>query len=117
MSGFSETLKRIRQSKGMSQEELADFLGTSKQNISRYESGEVSPKISTAAKIARKLGVSLSYLNGEEEAPSRAAGDLSINEIEFALSGEIRDLTDVEKQDILDYVRFKRAQKAKKDDT
>ena len=65
MSGFSETLKRIRMAKGMSQEELADFLGTSKQNISRYESGEVSPKISTAALIARKLGVSLSYLNGE----------------------------------------------------
>ena len=69
MSGFSETLRRIRMSKSMSQEELADFLGTSKQNISRYESGEVSPKISTAAQIARKLGVSLSYLNGEPEDP------------------------------------------------
>ena len=69
MSSFSETLRRIRLSKCMSQEELAVFLGTSKQNISRYESGEVSPKISTAAQIARKLGVSLSYLNGEPEEP------------------------------------------------
>lgn len=67
MSGFSERMKQIRLSKGMSQEEFADFLGTSKQNISRYESGEVSPKISTASQIARKLGVSLSYLSGESD--------------------------------------------------
>ena len=50
----------------MTQEEFATFLGTSKQNISRYESGEVSPKISTAASIARKLGISLAQLDGDE---------------------------------------------------
>lgn len=65
MSGFSETLKKLRDGKGMSQEEFAALVGTSKQNISRYESGEVSPKISTAALMAKKLGVTLSELNGE----------------------------------------------------
>ena len=65
MSAFSETIKRIRQEKGMSQEEFARLLGTKKQNISRYESGEVSPMISTAAKMADKLGISLTELNGE----------------------------------------------------
>ncbi|MBO7670744.1 MAG: helix-turn-helix domain-containing protein [Oscillospiraceae bacterium] len=48
----------------MTQDEFAKLLGTSKQNISRYENGEVSPKISTAAQIAEKLGLSLSDLNG-----------------------------------------------------
>ena len=67
MSTFSENLRRIRFEKHMTQEEFADLLGTTKQNISRYESGAVSPKISTAAKIAKKLGVSLSELNGSTD--------------------------------------------------
>lgn len=64
-SDFATNLKRIRLEKKMSQEEFANFLGTSKQNISRYELGEVSPKISTAAKMAEKLGISLTQLNGD----------------------------------------------------
>lgn len=49
----------------MTQEEFASFLGTTKQNISRYESGAVSPKITTAQAMADKLGLTLSELNGE----------------------------------------------------
>lgn len=64
MSGFSETLRRIRFERRMTQEEFAQLLGTSKQNISRYENGEVSPKISTAEAIAERLGMTLSELNG-----------------------------------------------------
>lgn len=65
-SSFAENLKKIRLEKQMSQEEFARLLKTSKQNISRYESGAVSPKISTAAKFADLLGCSLSDLNGED---------------------------------------------------
>lgn len=65
MSNFSETIRRIRFERHMTQEEFADLLGTTKQNISRYESGAVSPKISTAQAIADKLGITLSELNGE----------------------------------------------------
>ena len=67
MSRFSENLRRIRFERHMTQEEFANLLGSTKQNISRYESGAVSPKISTAEVIAEKLGISLSELNGEEE--------------------------------------------------
>ena len=70
MSRFSEALRRIRFEMHMTQEEFAAFLGTTKQNISRYEQGTVSPKISTAQAIADKLGISLAELNGEDE-PAR----------------------------------------------
>ena len=72
MSTFSETIRRIRFEKHMTQEEFAELLGTTKQNISRYESGAVSPKITTAQAIADKLGISLSELNG---GPADAAND------------------------------------------
>lgn len=67
MSRFSENLRRIRFERHMTQEEFAELLGTTKQNISRYESGAVSPKISTAEVMAEKLGLSLSALNGSDE--------------------------------------------------
>ena len=76
MSGFSRTLRRIRLERQMTQEEFARFLGTSKQNISRYENGEVSPKISTAAQIAGRLGLTLTELNGEELPAAPQAPDL-----------------------------------------
>lgn len=63
MSQFASVLKQIRITRGMTQEEFADYLGTSKQNISRYEAGLVTPKISTAERIAQKLGVTLTQLN------------------------------------------------------
>ena len=39
---FSENLKRIRKARGLTLEELAERLGTSKQTISRYERGVIS---------------------------------------------------------------------------
>lgn len=79
MSNFAETLKRIRVSKGMTQEEFADFLGTSKQNISRYEKGEVSPKISTASDMANKLGITLAQLNGDDSSEKKYAPLENVN--------------------------------------
>lgn len=76
MSGFSENLRRIRFERHMTQEEFATLLGTTKQNISRYESGAVSPKISTAQNIADKLGMTLSELNGQDDDPTQARQEL-----------------------------------------
>ena len=64
MSAFAENMRRIRFERHMTQEEFAELLGTTKQNVSRYESGAVSPKITTAAIMAEKLGITLSELSG-----------------------------------------------------
>lgn len=67
MSGtdFAEVLKSIRKQRGLSQEAIAELLGTSKQVISRYERGERVPKLSVAVKYAEILGVTLEELNGQ----------------------------------------------------
>lgn len=67
---FAETLKKMRKERGLSQEELAERLGTSKQVISRYESGQRIPKISMAYQLAKVLGVSLEELNGQTRTPA-----------------------------------------------
>lgn len=66
---FGEALKQIRLQRNLSQEELAHKLGTSKQVISRYETGQRSPKIHVAAAFAAALDVPFSYFSGEKTIP------------------------------------------------
>ena len=68
---FGEKLKKIRTDKGLSQDELAEILGTSKQVISRYETNQRVPKVTVVSDYAQKLNVSLTYLlnNNEVDEP------------------------------------------------
>ena len=56
---IGERIKKIREEKGMTQQQLADKIGFSYQNISQYERGLRTPKSSTARKIADALGVDM----------------------------------------------------------
>ena len=60
---FSKRLKQIRESRNMSQDEFANLLGTSKQVISRYETAQRTPKITTVYEYAEKLGVATHNCN------------------------------------------------------
>ena len=40
---FNETLAMLRKSRGLTQEQLAEQLGVSRQAIARWESGETAP--------------------------------------------------------------------------
>lgn len=64
MSDFGKVLREIRLSRGMSQEEFAELLDTTKQVISRYEKGQRSPKITAVAKYAEILGVTIEEITG-----------------------------------------------------
>lgn len=59
---FGSILHDIRLSKGMTQDEFAALLGTTKQVISRYETGQRTPKITVAQEYANKLNLPLSVL-------------------------------------------------------
>ena len=62
MCTFAEKLRICRQAFGLSQEQLADALRTTKQVISHYERGDRTPKIDMAAKYADVLDVPVEYL-------------------------------------------------------
>lgn len=42
---FSEKLTELRRRRGLSQEQLADFLGVTRQSVSKWESGSVMPEL------------------------------------------------------------------------
>lgn len=49
-------LKEVRKGKGMTQQELAELVGTKKSNISRLESGRYNPSLDFLIKVADGLG-------------------------------------------------------------
>lgn len=63
---FGDSLRYIRKERGMTLEEMANYLGSTKQALSRYERGERVPKITVASDIANKLGYDISDFLGYE---------------------------------------------------
>ena len=49
-------LRQVRKSQGMTQESLAELVGTKKSNISRLESGRYNPSLDFLVKVAGGLG-------------------------------------------------------------
>ena len=71
---FGEKIKQVRVSLGMSQNDFANLLHTSKQVISRYELGQNTPKIDTVAVWCRILGLNIDNMLDENlpiDAPAR----------------------------------------------
>lgn len=48
---FAENLKLLRQSKKMTQSQLAELLGIDQRTVSAYEKGLCEPRLATLAKI------------------------------------------------------------------
>ena len=59
---FSENLQAIRKKNQLSQEELAELLGVSRQAVSKWELGEGYPEVEKLLIISKKLNVSLDSL-------------------------------------------------------
>jgi transcriptional regulator with XRE-family HTH domain len=49
-------LRQVRRDQGMTQESLAELVGTKKSNISRLESGRYNPSLDFLVKVAGGLG-------------------------------------------------------------
>lgn len=62
----SETIKRLREMRNMTQSELADRIGVSSKTVSKWETAKGLPDISLLQPLAQALGISLiELMNGE----------------------------------------------------
>ena len=64
---FSEKLKLIRKSKGLTQEELADILDVSRQAVAKWESGQIYPDTGNLIQISNLFNVTVDYLVRDQE--------------------------------------------------
>lgn len=65
MSKFHLRLRELRNSRKLSQQELADLLGISKSSINMYERGEREPGLDALEAMADFFNVDMDYLMGK----------------------------------------------------
>lgn len=62
MKPFSEKLLELRRREGLSQEQLADRMGVTRQSVSKWESGAAVPELSKLIALSDLFSVSVDYL-------------------------------------------------------
>ena len=63
----AEKLRRTRESKNLTLQQLADISGVSPSNIQKIEAGTIMPSVAVMMKIARGLHKKVGYFLDDEE--------------------------------------------------
>lgn len=67
---MADRIQQLRKTKGISQEELADRIGVSRQAVSKWESGQSSPDLEKVILLSEFFDVTTDYLlKGKEPQP------------------------------------------------
>lgn len=74
---ISTNIKRLRESKGLTQEELAKALGMSRPAVTQWETGWSQPRMGTIEKLAEFFGVSKADIIDDSQAASLRSSPLS----------------------------------------
>ena len=98
---LGEILKAARQSKGVTQAELADILGITQQGVARWERGKSYPTAETLITLADFFEVSTDYLLGRE-----VRKNLLFNDEEKKLVAGYRNLDKVKRQILCNMLAF-----------
>ena len=112
MAELYDRIASLCSEKGIKPGRMCNDLGISRGNMGDLKAGRTKTLSAKNLKaIADYFSVSTDYLLGNVSDPFFRLDNQQLSGIDFALSGEIHDLTDNEKQDILDYIRFKKSQR------
>lgn len=80
-SNFKDNLKRIRKENNLSQEDLAELLGVSRQAVSKWESGIAYPEMDKILTICEKFNLNIDDLLNKDikEVKSTEESKIKIN--------------------------------------
>ncbi len=115
---FITIFTRLCNESGKSPTLVCAELGFSNAIYTYWRKNRATPRTAALHRIADYFGVTAEYLTGDT--PERDArkprvkkgeAEEAVSDIDFALTGEIMQLTENEKRDILDYIRFKKQQR------
>ena len=95
--------------------ELAEYLNIHPNVITNWLNGRNKSYRKYLPQIAYYYNTSVDYLQFGNERKEESTADSSeldkeLKGIDFALYGEVKELTDGQKQEVLDFIRFKKAQ-------
>lgn len=93
-----KNLRRLRESRGISQQKLADILGITQQSIYKYEKLKIEPDIGTLVLMADYFNTTVDYLIGHT--PPDCPEELELTKDEWALLRDYRQLSESERDSI-----------------
>lgn len=73
---LSEKIYACRKRAGMSQVDLADALGVSRQAVSKWETGEANPDVTKIPQLSALFGVTADWLLSEDPIPEASAPEV-----------------------------------------
>ncbi len=100
---FGTQLRLARKRRGMTQKALAEAIGAKHNSVSNWESDRNRPDPDLIRRLCALLEVDSNWFFETDPLEGQLSG------IEFALFGEVRELSEQDKQDVLDFIRFKKA--------
>ena len=112
-------LKELREQRGISQTELANFLGVVRSTICQYEKGNRRPYINILGKLSDYFNVSVDYLLGREadserdEKPQLHIPD-KYKDVLVAFEGGADDLTQEDVDKVIEYIELLRTKNRSK---
>ena len=83
---LSDQIRKYRKEKGLSQDELAEKLGVSRQSISLWENGQTQPTIENILALARIFNVSTDAILGNTEEVKSQAEEAATEEVVLGAS-------------------------------
>ena len=106
-SKFAKAIHERRKELGLTQEELAARVGTTKQVVSKYEKGQRSPKVQMANAFADALETTLDELLGVEKENDETEQNtpVQVEDPQIRIvSGMMENLSEKQKEQIVDIV-------------
>lgn len=88
---LSEQIRALRTVQGITQVELAQVLGVTKQSVSNWENDNILPSIDMLSRLADYFGVSTDYLLGRSSQGTLSAQGLTESQ-RFHIQALINDL-------------------------
>ena len=83
---FGENLKRLRQARGLTQQELGSRVGLSKAVVSKYENALGYPTLDTLITLAAYFGVTTDYRLGVKNQKTADVSGLTDTQLNVVLS-------------------------------
>jgi len=111
---LGKNIRRLRIKNKMTQNDLSKKMNKAESTVRMWELGRSEPDKDSIVLLSEIFDVTTDYLLGKVEIKDekKDGSEIKIDDFQFALYGEVKDLTDEQKQDLLEMVKlFKKQSK------
>lgn len=92
---FGNILKKLRQDKNLTQEELAKIINSSRSNIANYENDKNMPSVEVLNKLSEIFNCTTDFLLGKSEIKNNK--QVNIDEADIAFASGVKALNETNK--------------------